>query len=161
MPLVFFKFIQVRDKESTCKRGARQQGKRESHNQEVMIWAKIKSQTLNQAIQAPRECGVSKVSSLGWDTAMMALAYSWKEGSQQLAVRWHWNSDLYNTWCTHWRDYTLIGENIPEKQCSQWGDKELGQVGCVAPFPCSAHLPPSKKNTEPYAGNKAIPTLGA
>ena len=157
MPLFFLSLFKLeRDKDSTCKRGARQQGKREYHNQEVMIWARIKSQTLKQAIQAPQECGVSKVCSLGWDTAMMALAYSWREGSQQLAGRWHGNSGLYNAWCTHWGDYTLIVESIPEKQCSQWGEKELGQRSCVAPFPCSAHHPPPPAKTKKQKKHRAI-----
>ena len=103
-----------------------------------MIWATIKSQTLTQAIQAPHEYGLSKVSSLGWDTSLRALAYSWREGSKVLAGRWHGNSYLYNAWCTQWGDYILILGSIPERQSSKKGTKELGQRSWVVPFPSSA-----------------------
>ena len=43
-----------REKESTRKAGAGREGEREAHDHEVMIRARIKTWTLNQAIQTPR-----------------------------------------------------------------------------------------------------------
>ena len=54
---------------------------------------------------------------------MRSLAYTLREGSKLLAGRWHGNSGLYIAWWTQWGDYTLIMESIPERQCSQQGDK--------------------------------------